>query len=148
MAAYSANDTGILLESGTNELELLEFNVCGNSYGINIAKVREIMMEQELVPMPQAPDEIEGVFMPRDKLITVIDLHKVLGTEKPENARGLFIICEFNGMDVGFHVTAVQGIQRIGWTAIEKPPQVSGDSTTGIATGIAKVVPKMQRLRQ
>lgn len=42
MAAYSANDTGILLESGTNELELLEFNVCGNSYGINIAKVREI----------------------------------------------------------------------------------------------------------
>lgn len=56
MAAYSANDTGILLESGTNELELLEFNVCGNSYGINIAKVREIMMEQELVPMPQAPD--------------------------------------------------------------------------------------------
>ena len=47
MAAYSANDTGILLESGTNELELLEFNVCGNSYGINIAKVREIMMEQE-----------------------------------------------------------------------------------------------------
>ena len=139
MAAYSANDTGILLESGTNELELLEFNVCGNSYGINIAKVREIMMEQELVPMPQAPDEIEGVFMPRDKLITVIDLHKVLGTEKPENARGLFIICEFNGMDVGFHVTAVQGIQRIGWTAIEKPPQVSGDSTTGIATGIAKV---------
>ena len=82
MAAYNANDTGILLESGTNELELLEFNVCGNSYGINIAKVREIMMEQELVPMPQAPDEIEGVFMPRDKLITVIDLHKVLGTEK------------------------------------------------------------------
>ena len=139
MAAYSANDTGILLESGTNELELLEFNVCGNSYGINIAKVREIMMEQELVPMPQAPDEIEGGVMPRDKLITVIDLHKVLGTEKPENARGLFIICEFNGMDVGFHVTAVQGIQRIGWTAIEKPPQVSGDSTTGIATGIAKV---------
>ena len=102
MAAYSANDTGILLESGTNELELLEFNVCGNSYGINIAKVREIMMEQELVPMPQAPDEIEGVFMPRDKLITVIDLHKVLGTEKPENARGLFIICEFNGMDEAF----------------------------------------------
>ena len=90
MAAYNANDTSILLESGTNELELLEFNICGNSYGINIAKVREIMMEQELVPMPQAPDEIEGVFMPRDKLITVIDLHKVLGTEKPADARGLF----------------------------------------------------------
>lgn len=140
MAAYNAdNGTGILLESGTNELELLEFDICGNSYGINIAKVREIMMEQELVPMPQAPAEIEGVFMPREKLITVIDLHKVLGKEKPADARGLFIICEFNGMDIGFHVSSVQGIQRIGWTAIEKPPQVSSDANTGIATGIAKV---------
>ena len=64
MAAYSANDTGILLESGTNELELLEFNVCGNSYGINIAKVREIMMEQELVPMPQAPDDRGRIYAP------------------------------------------------------------------------------------
>ena len=43
-------DTGILLESGTNELEILEFTVGGNSYGINVAKVREILPYQ--VPTP------------------------------------------------------------------------------------------------
>lgn len=129
----------ILLESGTNELELLEFDICGNLYGINIAKVREIMMTTELVPMPQAAPEIEGVFMPRDKLITIVDLHKVLGKTAPADKRGLFIICQFNGIDIGFHVTAVHGIQRISWTAIEKPPQVSATVDQGIATGIAKV---------
>ena len=36
-------DTNILLESGTNELEILEFMVGGNYYGINVAKIREIL---------------------------------------------------------------------------------------------------------
>ena len=36
-------DTGILLQSGTNELEVLEFNIGSNHYGINVAKVKEIM---------------------------------------------------------------------------------------------------------
>lgn len=139
MATYTQRGSEILLESGTNELELLEFDICGNLYGINIAKVREIMMTAELVPMPQSAPEIEGVFMPRDKLITVVDLHKVLGKTKPENERGLFIICQFNGMDIGFHVSAVHGIQRISWKSIEKPPRVSGSEDQGIATGIAKV---------
>ena len=35
-------DTNILLESGTNELEILEFKVADNHYGINVAKIREI----------------------------------------------------------------------------------------------------------
>ena len=71
-------DTKILLESGTNELQLLEYTVGNNSYGINIAKVSEIMTDQEITPVPNGPDVVEGVFIPRDKLISVIDLHKVL----------------------------------------------------------------------
>lgn len=132
-------ESGILLESGTNELELLEFEVSGKHYGINIAKVREIMMLEELVPMPQSPPEIEGVFMPRDKLISVIDLHKVLRMEPTADEKGLLIICQFNQMDIGFHVSNVKGIQRISWTDIEKPPSVAGKPDQGIATGIAKV---------
>lgn len=133
------NAKGILLESGTNELELLEFEVCRKRYGINIAKVKEIMEMTELVPMPQSAPEIEGVFMPRDKLISVIDLHKVLGMEQVETEKQLLIICQFNQMDIGFHVGNVNGIQRISWTDIEKPPAISGREEDGIATGIAKV---------
>jgi len=143
MDAKEMRNSEILLETGTNELELLEFDICGNLYGINIAKVREIMRKAELVPIPHAAPEIEGVFMPRDRLITVIDLHKVMKKEIPEDERGLFIICEFNGMDIGFHVSKVHGIQRISWTDIEKPPQIAQTYEQSIATGIAKIGEKI-----
>ncbi|MGN0655656.1 MAG: chemotaxis protein [Ruminiclostridium sp.] len=132
-------DTNILLESGTNELELLEFFVGDKDYGINIAKVSEIMTYREVTPLPAAPDEVEGLFMPRDKIITVVDLHKVLGIPLPAGNDGLLIVCEFNGLDIAFHVTNVKGIQRINWGNIEKPPQVANNANAGIATGIAKI---------
>lgn len=132
-------ESNILLESGTNELELLEFIVGTKSFGINIAKVSEIMMYREITPLPSAPPEVEGVFMPRDKLITVIDLHQVLRLPPDPAARGLLIVCEFNQMDIAFHVCNVKGIQRISWSSIEKPPQVASSSNSGIATGVAKI---------
>ena len=132
-------ETNILLESGTNELELLEFFVGEKDYGINIAKVNEIMTYREVTPLPAAPDEIEGLFMPRDKIITVVDLHRVLGNTLPAGSEGLLILCEFNGLDIAFHVTSVKGIQRISWSNIEKPPTVANNSQMGIATGIAKI---------
>lgn len=132
-------ENNILLESGTNELEVLEFTVGTQSFGINIAKVSEIMNYQPMIPVPESPEEFEGVFTPRDKVISVIDLHKVLHKESLDTGHDLLIICNFNQMDVGFHVSSVKGIQRISWEDIEKPPRISGDGTTNIATGIAKL---------
>lgn len=131
-------ENNILLESGTNELEVLEFMVGNQNFGINIAKVIEIMNYQPMIPVPDSPPEFEGVFTPRDKVISVIDLHKVLHKESGDKEHDLLIICHFNQMDVGFHVSSVKGIQRISWEDIEKPPRISGDGSTNIATGIAK----------
>ena len=132
-------ENNILLESGTNELEVLEFTVGTQSFGINIAKVNEIMNYRPLVSVPDSPPEFEGVFTPRDKIISVIDLHKVLKKESTDSTHDLLIICSFNQMDVGFHVSSVKGIQRISWEDIEKPPRISGDGVNNIATGIAKL---------
>ncbi len=131
-------ESNILLESGTNELEVLEFMVGEQSFGINIAKVTEIMNYTTVTPVPDAPPEFEGVFTPRDTVISVVDLHKVLKRESKDVEHDLLIVCHFNQMDVGFHVTSVKGIQRISWEDIEKPPAISGDGLTNIATGIAK----------
>ena len=135
-------NTNILLESGTNELELLEFQVGENNFGINISKVVEILINQDVTPVPNAPAEVEGVFIPRDKLISVIDLHKVVHVEHTKSEKEMFIICEFNQMHVAFHVTNVKGIQRISWSDISDPPAVSsGDSNSaaGLSTGVAKI---------
>ena len=44
-------ETEILLESGTNEMEIMEFKIYGESYGINVAKVRDVYKRQILYPM-------------------------------------------------------------------------------------------------
>ena len=72
-------DTNILLESGTNELEVLEFTLGNNYYGINVAKIREILTYQPVTPIPNAHPCVEGIFMPRDTMMTVVNLKKCLG---------------------------------------------------------------------
>ena len=68
----------ILLESGTNEIEIMEFTIYGELYGINVAKVTEIMMSDKVKPIPHAHPVVEGIFKPRDKVLTVMDLPKYL----------------------------------------------------------------------
>ena len=61
-------DTNILLENGTNELEVLEFTLGDNHYGINVAKVREILSYQPVTPVPNSHEFVEGIFMPREDI--------------------------------------------------------------------------------
>lgn len=129
----------ILLESGTNELEVLEFTVSGNHFGINVAKVVEILQFQEVTSMPNANPYVEGVFKPRDIIMTVIDLAKYMSlphSKEPE--RDIFIITKFNMVQTGFHVHSVEGIHRISWHEIEKPDSSIYGGEDGLATGIAR----------
>ena len=132
------NKTGILLESGTNELEVMEFTIAGEVFGINVAKVTEIMIPSDVKPMQHAHPCVEGVFKPRGDVITVIDLPKYLGLEIPEDDRSLFIVTNFNKMNVAFRVQRVVGIARISWTAIQKPDKIIYGGSDGVATGLAE----------
>lgn len=135
-------DTKILLENGTNELEVLEFILDGNSYGINVAKVKEIITYQPVTPVPNAHPSIEGIFMPRETMITAIDLKNCLqrGECKPS---GLFIITNFNKLDIAFHVDNVVGIHRVSWRDIIKPDATVSTTEEGISTGIIKYDEKL-----
>lgn len=135
-------DTNILLENGTNELEVLEFILDGNSYGINVAKIREIIPYQEVTPVPNAHPSIEGIFMPRDVMITAIDLKNCLQRGQSEGS-GLFIITNFNKLDIAFHVDQVIGIHRVSWGAIIKPGTTVSNAEDGISTGIIKIDEKL-----
>ena len=86
-------DTNILLESGTNELEILEFVVDGHNYGINVAKIREIISYTELTPIPNAHPFVEGAFSTRGETITVVNLAKCLGmNEREEKKTDMFSV--------------------------------------------------------
>ena len=130
---------GILLESGTNEIEVMKFTVLGEFYGINVAKVQEIIMSEKVKPMPHATPAVEGIFKPRDELITVINLAKYLtGDDRENGPRDLFIVTNFNKMTVAFRVDSIEGISRISWKDIQKPDKTIANGADSVATGIAQ----------
>ena len=131
-------ETKILLESGTNELEVLEFVVGGNHYGINVAKVEEILPMQSITPIPNSHPCIEGMFMPRGVIITVMDLFGILGFEHEESNADMLIVTNFNNLHIAFHVEQVLGIHRISWRDIVKPDVTINANGSGMSTGIIK----------
>ena len=134
----------ILLESGTNELELMEFTVAGSHFGINVAKILEIMKYTKATPMPNSSPYVEGVFKPRDDIMTVIDLATYMGLPPTEDpTRDIFIITVFNNVHTAFHVHTVEEIHRISWENIEKPDTTIYSGQEGLATGIARVKDKL-----
>lgn len=137
-------ETNILLESGTNELEILEFRVGGNYYGINVAKIKEILTFKQPTPIPNSHPSIEGIFMPRDTIISIIDLAKSLNLPPSEDqSKDMFIVTNFNKLHTAFHVHEVVGIHRVSWADIVKPDETVNTAGAGVATGIIKIGQKL-----
>jgi len=129
----------ILLESGTNELEIVEFKIGENFFGINVAKVTEIIPFSKVTHIPKAHPCVKGIFKPRDTIVTVVDLPKYLSIQHGENETdNLFIISHFNKISVAFQVHKVMGIHRFSWEEMEKPDSTIYGGVEGVATGIVK----------
>ncbi|MDR2530552.1 MAG: chemotaxis protein CheW, partial [Oscillospiraceae bacterium] len=132
--------SSILLETGTNELEILEFTIAGGSYGINVAKVTELMQIRPPQPMPNSHPCVEGVFQTRDTVYPIIDLARYLNLDASEDAsKDIYIITNFNRTRIAFHVHTVETIHRRSWKDIEKPDPIIFGGVDGIVTGIAKI---------
>lgn len=137
-------DTNILLESGTNELEILEFMVGENYYGINVAKVKEIMTYRSLTPIPNGHANIEGAFSTRGETISIINLARCLGMpERVDPQKDMFLITNFNDCNSGFHVHGVVGIHRVNWSQIVKPDSMISNGSNSVATGIISLDGKL-----
>lgn len=134
----------ILLESGTNELGILEFTIGGQHYGINVAKIVELMKSHEVTPMPNSNPYVEGIFNPRGQVLTLFNLPTYLGhPESEDTTNDIFIVTNFNMIQAAFRVHTVVEIHRLSWTAIEKPDTSIYGGQDGLATGIARVGDKL-----
>ncbi|MET4559433.1 chemotaxis protein [Lysinibacillus parviboronicapiens] len=124
---------GILLESGTNELEIVEFEVANNKFGINVIKVKEIIQPIQVTFIPHAHPHVEGIIQLRGEVLPVVDMLRVLGIENAvRNPQQKYIVAEFNKQRVVFHVDNVTQIHRISWNQIEKPSDMYQGGTSQV----------------
>ena len=129
----------ILLETGTNEFEIVEFNVGKVNYGINVAKVREVINLVPITKMPQAHPYVDGLFTLRGRVMPLVNLPRCLNQETEDDLKNI-IVTEINNYNIGFLVNSVSRIHRISWTEMEPAPNVS-DSP--MVVGIIKMLDKM-----
>jgi len=127
VAETSGDKKGILLETGTNEFEIVEFSIGKVNYGINVAKVREVITRTPVTNMPQAHPYIDGLFTLRGKAIPLVNLPRCLNVQSNEEPRNI-IVTEINNYNIGFLVENVSRIHRISWKDMEPSPEVGGDS--------------------
>lgn len=130
---------GILLESGTNELEIVEFEVANNKFGINVIKVKEIIQPIPVTFIPHAHPHVEGIVQLRGEVLPVVDMLKVLGIPNATySSQQKYIVAEFNKQRVVFHVDNVSQIHRISWDQIEKPSDMYQGGTSQVIGVIKK----------
>lgn len=123
-------NNNILLESGTGELEIIEFIANGNHYAINVVKVKEVieMPKSGLTKLPDPKPEIAGLILCRDEILTLIDLKYILTKRSAGNLGSKVIVCEFNKIKVSFNIDDIVAVHRIKWSEMRKPDDLSENS--------------------
>lgn len=130
---------GILLETGTNEFEIVEFSIGPVSYGINVAKVREVINPVPVTKMPNIHPWVDGIFTLRGRVMPLVNLPRCLGNQSTTTSPKV-IVSELNNYYVAFLVDEVSRIHRISWTAMEPPPHIANSD---MVVGIIKMAEKM-----
>ncbi len=143
--------SNILLEAGTNELEVVEFYLdelesdgvtpYKGYYGVNVAKVLEIIRLPKVTELPEVGDKsVLGAFNLRSHVIPLVDLSLWLGKKRaspPEEAK--VIVTEFNNVTTAFMVSGVNRIHRISWEEVEPPNSYVSSLTSNTITGVVKL---------
>lgn len=161
------SQTNILLEAGTNELEIVEFFIDepiseendgsedsiriiqeeGRSpvyrgyYGVNVAKVLEIIQLPHVTPLPEVQNPaVLGAFNLRSQIIPLVDLNIWLEKEHPkDDVPSKVVVTEFNNVTSAFMVSGVNRIHRISWEDVDPPNLYMSYFSKGCITGVVRL---------
>ena len=146
----SSNMTNILLEAGTNELEIVEFYLDEEGgpdspsyrghYGVNVAKVLEIIRMPKVTELPEVQHAaVLGAFNLRSKIIPLVDLALWLEKKSAQSQDHKTIVTEFNGVTTAFMVSGVNRIHRISWEEVEPPNPYVAKASKDTVIGVVKL---------
>ena len=138
--ALSQSD--ILLEAGTNEVEIFEFNLGGHHYGVNVAKVNQIVQREQvkITRTDLPPPGVLGSITFRGKPIMTLDLRQILGIqgEEVDPSRALMLVTQFNNNVIAFAIDGAERIHRVSWKNFE-PINNSFSQDNPFVNGIIRV---------
>lgn len=134
--------------AGTNRLEVLLFSLGKDlatgrdeTFGVNVFKVREVMLVPEITHAPDMPPSVEGMVSLRGTMIPVINLPKFCGVQT-ETEPGILVVTEYNKNVQGFLVHSVDTIERLAWQDVKVPPKMMAQQHGGLVTAVTELKDK------
>ncbi len=147
----NALDTGILLEAGTNEAEVLVFRIQGRRFGVNVAKVREVLPIERVTEIPKSHPAVDGLVEIRETVVPLVNLARYLyGDRTGQNDEGgshdggtSLVLLEFNAEQIAFRVEGIERIYRVSWKDTLPAPKLGEDGSpvTSVLRQEAGLVP-------
>lgn len=132
---------GILLDAGTNEVEVLEVLIGGQYYGVNVLKVKQVLKynPDDITPLPSAAFSVLGTLVYQDHCVSVVDLRTFFETvPKGDAEKEVIVVTEFNEKQVAFIVDGLNKITRIHWNNLQSPTYVMKRFKSNI-TGVVQI---------
>jgi len=118
-------------------LQWVTFHLAGETYGINVMQVQEVLRYTEIAPVPGAPEYVLGIINLRGNVVTVIDTRNRFGLasgEMTDNTR--IVIIETEGHVIGILVDSVAEVVYLRQSEVETAPNVGNDESAKFIQGV------------
>jgi len=128
------------LRATTDSMQLVSFHLADETYGIEITKIREIILMGEITQIPQTPHYVKGLINLRSTVIPVIDLRSRFGlTEAELTAESRIMVLHVGTRTIGIIVDAVSEVLRVTNDEIAPPPPTVAGLGQEYLTGLVKL---------
>ncbi len=118
--------------------EWVTFRLDAEKYGIDVMRVREVLRNSEIAPVPGAPGFVLGIINLRGNVVTVIDTRKRFGlAPKAIDEASRIVILEVGDEVVGMMVDSVAEVVDLRASAIEVAPNVGNDESAKFIQGVS-----------
>lgn len=126
--------------AGSNRMEILLFSLgTGETFGINVFKVREVCRTPKITRSPNMPMGVEGLISLRGNVIPVLSLASIMGlVGAPSGLGGAMMVAEYSKRTLGFLVHEVDRIIRVDWEKVRAPESVM-TGNQGFITAITEL---------
>lgn len=118
-------------------LQWVTFHLSGETYGVNVMQVQEVLRYTEIAPVPGAPSYVLGIINLRGNVVTVIDTRHRFGLDPgdmTDNTR--IVIIEAEKHVVGILVDSVAEVVYLRQSEIESAPNVGNEESAKFIQGV------------
>jgi purine-binding chemotaxis protein CheW len=131
-------------EPGADVRQLCTFMVDGVLFGVDVAHVQEVILHQEMTPVPLAPAVVSGLINLRGQIVTALDLRLRLGLPPRSDGRlPMNIVVRHDNHVVSLMVDEIGDVIEVDSSTAAEPPETLSGVAKQLIQGVYRLSPQL-----